>query len=142
MAKTYSWSTDAEEVRRLFTFTFEDLHFLESLRADAQRLYRALVLVWARVERTLVTDPSSIPEEVITHVSRQLSLKLFPLTVAQSPHPRLVKVWSTRSRARTSHPLQLRQVWRATRTMARVLPAQALPAMGCSRRNGWQAPFH
>ncbi|HEX9130779.1 MAG TPA: DUF4158 domain-containing protein, partial [Ktedonobacteraceae bacterium] len=75
MAKTYSWSTDAEEVRRLFTLTFDDLHFLEPLRADAQRLYRALVLVWARVERVLVSDPSSIPEEVITHVSRQLSLK-------------------------------------------------------------------
>ncbi len=75
MAKTYSWSTDAEEVRRLFTLTFDDLHFLEPLRADAQRLYRALVLVWARVERVLVSDPGSIPEEVITQVSRQLSLK-------------------------------------------------------------------
>ncbi len=75
MVKTYSWSTDAEELRRLFTLTFDDLHFLEPLRADAQRLYRALVLVWARVERVLVSDPSSIPEEVITHVSRQLSLK-------------------------------------------------------------------
>jgi TnpA family transposase len=75
MAKTYSWSTDGEELRRLFTLTFDDLHLLEPLRADAQRLYRALVLVWARVERVLVSDPSSIPEEVIAHVSKQLSLK-------------------------------------------------------------------
>jgi len=75
MAKAYSWSTDAEEIRRLFTLTFDDLHFLEPLRADAQRLYRALVLVWARVERVLISDPSGIPEEVIKHVSNQLSLK-------------------------------------------------------------------
>jgi len=75
MAKIYSWSTDAEELRRLFTLTFEDLHFLEPLRADAQRLYRALVLTWARVERVLISDPSGIPEEVIIHVSKQLSLK-------------------------------------------------------------------
>lgn len=86
MAKTYSWSTDAEEVRRLFTLTFDDLHFLEPLRADAQGLYRALVLVWARVERVLVSDPSSIPEEVITHVSRQLSLKPSVLTQLRN-HP-------------------------------------------------------
>jgi Domain of unknown function (DUF4158) len=52
-----------------------DLQFLEPLRADAQRLYRALVLVWARVERVLVSDPSDIPEDVIEQVSKQLSLK-------------------------------------------------------------------
>ena len=58
MAKTYSWSTDAEEMRRLFILTYHDLQFLEPSRADAQRLYRALVLVWARVERVLVSDRS------------------------------------------------------------------------------------
>lgn len=61
-------------LRRLFTLTFDDLHFLELLRAPSQRLYRALVLVWARVERVLVSDPSEIPEEVIKQVSKQLSL--------------------------------------------------------------------
>ena len=75
MAKTSSWSMDAEEMRRLFTLTYDDLHFLEPLRADAQRLYRALVLVWARVERVLVSDPNDFPEDVIQHVSKQLSLK-------------------------------------------------------------------
>ncbi len=80
MAKSYSWSTDAEELRRLFTLTFDDLHFLEPLRADSQRLYRALVLVWARVERVLVSDPAEIPEDVIKHVSKQLSLKPTVLT--------------------------------------------------------------
>lgn len=75
MAKSYAWSTDAEELRRLFTLTFDDLHFLEPLRAPSQRLYRALVLVWARVERVLVSDPADIPEDVIKQVSKQLSLK-------------------------------------------------------------------
>lgn len=63
------------EVCCRFTLTFDDLHFLEPLRAHAQRLYRALVLVWARVERVLVSDLSEIPEEVIEQVSEQLSLK-------------------------------------------------------------------
>jgi hypothetical protein len=49
--KTYSWSTDEEELHRLFTLTPGDLYFLLPLRADAKLLYRALVLVWARVER-------------------------------------------------------------------------------------------
>lgn len=75
MAKTYAWSTDTDEMCRLFTLTYDDLHFLEPLRADAQRLYRALVLVWARVERVLVSDPNDIPEEVIQQVSKQLNLK-------------------------------------------------------------------
>ena len=75
MAKTYSWSTDTQEMRRLFTLTYHDLQFLEPLRADAQRLYRALVLAWARIERMLVSDPSDIPEDVIEQVSKQLSLK-------------------------------------------------------------------
>lgn len=81
MVKTYAWSTDAEEMRRLFTLTYDDLHFLEPLRADAKLLYRALVLVWARVERVLVSDPSDIPEDVIQYVSKQLSLK--PSVLAQ-----------------------------------------------------------
>jgi TnpA family transposase len=75
MTKTYSWSTDAEEMRRLFALTYHDLQFLEPLRANAQRLYRALVLVWARVERVLVSDPTDIPADVIDLVSKQLSLK-------------------------------------------------------------------
>ncbi len=62
-------------MRRLFTLTYHDLQFLEPLRADAGRLYRALVLVWTRVERVLVSDPSDVPEEVIQHVSK-LSLMM------------------------------------------------------------------
>ena len=38
------------------------------------RLYRALVLVWARVERVLLSETSGIPDEVIAHVSKQLNV--------------------------------------------------------------------
>lgn len=74
MAKTYSWSTNQEELRRLFTLTLNDHRFLLPLRADAQRLYRALVLVWARVERVLLSEANGIPDEVIHHVSKQLKV--------------------------------------------------------------------
>jgi TnpA family transposase len=63
-----------EEVRRLFTLTPDDLYFLRPLRVDTQRLYRALVLVWARVERVLLSETTSIPEKVIQQVSKQLGL--------------------------------------------------------------------
>jgi hypothetical protein len=68
------WEGNDEEIRRLFTLTPDDLHFLQPLRVDTQRLYRALVLVWARVERVLLSDTASIPESVIKHVCKQLGL--------------------------------------------------------------------
>jgi TnpA family transposase len=72
--KALSWEGNEEEVRRLFTLTPDDLYFLRPLRADSQRLYRALVLLWARVERVLLSETTSIPEEVIKQVSKQLGL--------------------------------------------------------------------
>jgi TnpA family transposase/adenosyl cobinamide kinase/adenosyl cobinamide phosphate guanylyltransferase len=72
--KTAGGESTDEEVRRLFTLTPDDLYFLRPLRVDAQRLYRALVLVWARAERVLLADTTSIPEGVITHVCKQLGL--------------------------------------------------------------------
>jgi hypothetical protein len=74
MAKTYSWSTNQEELRRMFILTLNDHRFLLSLRADAQRLYCALVLVWARAERVLLSEANGIPDEVIHHVSKQLKV--------------------------------------------------------------------
>jgi bifunctional DNase/RNase len=71
---TATWEESDEEVRRLFTLTPDDLYFLRSLRVDTQRLYRALVLVWARVERVLLSDTTSLPQGVIKHVSKQLGL--------------------------------------------------------------------
>ncbi len=69
-----SW-TDEEQVRRVFKLTPDDLHFLLPLRSDAKRLHRALVLVWARVERVLLSDPTEFPAAVVTYVSKQLGLK-------------------------------------------------------------------
>jgi hypothetical protein len=41
---------------------------------DAQRLYRAIALLWARVERVLLAEVSAVPEVVIRQVSAQLGL--------------------------------------------------------------------
>jgi hypothetical protein len=65
--KASVWESNDEEVRRLFLLTPDDLYFLRSVRADAQRLYRALVRLGARVERVLLSETSSIPEAVIKH---------------------------------------------------------------------------
>lgn len=54
--KAATWESNDEEVRRLFLLIPDDLYFLRPVRADAQRLYRALVLLWARVERVLVRE--------------------------------------------------------------------------------------
>jgi adenosyl cobinamide kinase/adenosyl cobinamide phosphate guanylyltransferase len=81
-----TWEGNNEEVRRLFTLTPNDLYFLRPLRVDSQRLYRALVLVWARVERVLLSETTSIPEGVIKHVSTQLGLSS-SLLEQQRNHP-------------------------------------------------------
>ncbi len=85
MPKTLSTWTDEEAIRRVFLLTPEDLLFLRPTRADAQRLYRALVLLWARVERVLVSDPTTLPTQVIAHVSKQLGLGPSVLTELRNP---------------------------------------------------------
>ncbi len=84
--KALTWEGNNEEVRRLFTLTPDDLYFLHPLRADSQRLYRALVLVWARVERVLLSETTGIPEGVIKQVSTQLGLSP-ALLVQQRNYP-------------------------------------------------------
>jgi len=84
--KALTWEGNNEEVRRLFTLTPDDLYFLHPLRADSQRLYRALVLVWARVERVLLSETTGIPEGVIKQVSKQLGLSP-ALLVQQRNYP-------------------------------------------------------
>jgi hypothetical protein len=83
--KASAWESNDEEVRRLFLLTPDDLYFLRPVRADAQRLYRALVLLWARVERVLLSETSSIPETVIKHVSKQLGLSPAVLSHLRNP---------------------------------------------------------
>lgn len=82
---TLAWEAENEEVRRLFTLTPDDLYFLRPIRAEAQRLYRALVLLWARVERVLLAETSSIPEAVIKQVSKQLGLTPAVLSHLRNP---------------------------------------------------------
>jgi TnpA family transposase len=72
---TWVWEGDDDHMRRLFTLTPDDMYFLRPLRADSQRLHRALVLLWARVERVLLSDITNIPVKVITHVSKQLGIR-------------------------------------------------------------------
>jgi Domain of unknown function (DUF4158) len=81
-----TWEGNNEEVRRLFTLTPDDLYFLRPLRADSQRLYRAVVLLWARVERVLLSETTSIPEGVIQQVSKQLGISP-SLLEQQRNHP-------------------------------------------------------
>lgn len=83
--KTLTWEAEEREVRRLFTLTPDDRDFLAPSRADAQRLYRAIALVWARVERVLLADVGTVPEIVIRHVGRQLSLD--PTVLADLRNP-------------------------------------------------------
>jgi len=82
---TLAWEGENEEVRRLFTLTPDDLYFLRPIRADAQRLYRALVLLWARNARVLLAETSSIPEAVIKQVSKQLGLTPAVLSHLRNP---------------------------------------------------------
>ena len=51
------------------------MRFVASVRADTMRLYRALVLIWARVERVLSSEPCSVPAPVVAFVCKQLGLK-------------------------------------------------------------------
>lgn len=65
--------------------TPDDLYFLRPTRVDAQRLYRALVLLWARVERVLLSDTEHIPDVVIAQVSKQLGLPPSALSQLRNP---------------------------------------------------------
>jgi len=88
MAKEHtgsSWEISEEEARRLFTLSPDDLYFLHTIRVDSQRLYRALVLLWTRVERVLLSETDSIPETVVKHVSKQLGLA--PAVLSQLHNP-------------------------------------------------------
>ncbi len=66
---------DGETLRRFFTLSPEDLEVVRSARGDHNRLGLALLLVWARSERKLVSDPATLPKPVIAHVLKQLGIE-------------------------------------------------------------------
>ncbi len=63
-----------EELQRLFTLGPEDLAFVGGTRSERNRLALALLLVWARIERKLASDPAALPAEVVAFVGGQLGL--------------------------------------------------------------------
>ncbi len=65
---------DEDMLRRFFTLTPDDLALVRAARGDHNRLGLALLLVWARVERVIVSNPATLPEAVVAHVGRQLGL--------------------------------------------------------------------
>ncbi len=66
---------DAETLTRFFTLSPEDLELVRGARGDHNHLGLALLLVWARSERQLISDPATLPKPVITHVSNQLGIE-------------------------------------------------------------------
>lgn len=65
---------DEDTLRRYFTLTPDDLALVRAARGDHNRLGLALLLVWTRVERVVVSSPATLPEVLVTHVARQLGL--------------------------------------------------------------------
>jgi len=67
-------SENAEELRRFYTLTPDDLALVDGVRGDGHRLALALTLVWARAERTMLADPTTLPTPTIAFVAAQLGV--------------------------------------------------------------------
>lgn len=70
-----TWDADQTTLERLFTLSADDMQIVLGARGFAQRLERALMLTWMRVERELVSDVKTLPAPVIAYVARQLELE-------------------------------------------------------------------
>ncbi|PZR99231.1 MAG: hypothetical protein DLM70_15750, partial [Chloroflexi bacterium] len=69
-----TWGDEREALDRSFTLSPDDFPLILAARGLPQRLERALMLSWMRVERTLVTDVTTLPPAVIAAVAQQLDL--------------------------------------------------------------------
>ena len=67
-------SYEEEDIPALFTLSAEDLVLARTARTRRNQLGLALLLVWARSERWLLSDPATVPADVISFVARQLDL--------------------------------------------------------------------
>ncbi len=65
---------EREALERAFTLLPDDFPLILAARGLPQRLERALMLSWMRIERTLVTDVTTLPEAVIMYIAQQLDL--------------------------------------------------------------------
>ncbi len=69
-----TWGDERDALERAFTLLPDDFPLILVARGLPQRLERALMLTWMRVERTLVTDVTTLPAAVIAYVAQQLDL--------------------------------------------------------------------
>jgi TnpA family transposase len=65
---------DEDALRSFFTLTPDDLALVRNARTARNQLGLALLLAWTRAERRAVSDPSTLPPDVIGFVARQLDL--------------------------------------------------------------------
>lgn len=75
-----TWDADQTALERSFTLSADDMQIVLGARGLAQRLERALMLTWMRVERELVSDVKTLPAPVIAYVAQQLELEPALLT--------------------------------------------------------------
>ncbi len=69
-----TWGDEQGTLERYFTLSADDIQLVLNARGLAQRLERALMLAWMRVERELVRDVRTLPDAVIAHVAHQLDV--------------------------------------------------------------------
>jgi TnpA family transposase len=67
---------DQDALCSFFTLTAEDLALVRTARSARNQLGLALLLAWTRAERRAVSDPSSLPADVIGFVARQLDVSV------------------------------------------------------------------
>jgi len=67
-------SYDEDALRSFFTLTREDLELVRTARSPRNQLGLALLLAWTRAERRAVSDPATLPNDVVGFVARQLGL--------------------------------------------------------------------
>jgi len=78
-AATAPGGDDTEDLRHFYRLTPDDLALVETVCGDGHGLALALTLVWARAERVMVADATTLPAPVIAFVATQLDLTLAAL---------------------------------------------------------------
>ena len=103
---------DEEGLQRFFTVGPEDLAFVGGTRSERNRLALALLLVWARLERKLASDPAALPTEVVAFVAAQLGLS-----------PDVLSGYRRRPATRSAHVGKVCRSWASGRSGKRTISA-------------------